>query len=99
MGRKGKRVGRVESLNQLLGRSWGRGEGMGEPPSLPPTAEVTVSTLERHDPWAFVRRALQGGKGAGGRYRKREEGGRKGGKEGGKEEVKKKSQSMVNLVQ
>ena len=81
MGRRGKRVGRVESLRQLLGRGWGRGEGRGEPPSLPPTTGVRVSTLERHDPWAFVRRPLQGGKGAGGRYRKREEGGREGGKD------------------
>ena len=89
MGKVRKRLGRVESLRQLLG--WRKGEGRAETEvsTALPAAGSRVSTLERHDPWAFVRRPVQGSSKGGGRYKRKDR----------REEGREKSQSMVNLVQ
>ena len=92
-----KRVGRVESLRRLLG-GWGgrRGEDGGALPA--PGAKL--STLERHDPWAFVKRPLHtAGGGGGGRYKRGEERSRrKRESEATMLRAEEKSQSMGNLV-
>ena len=95
-----KRVGRVESLRRLLGGWGGR---RGEEGGALPAPGAKLSTLERHDPWAFVKRPLHAGGGGGGmRYKRCEERVRR------KREVeammlrgeegREKSQSMGNLV-
>ena len=66
-----KRVGRVESLRRLLGGWGGR---RGEEGGALPAPGAKLSTLERHDPWAFVKRPLHAGGGVGGmRYKRGEE--------------------------
>ena len=95
-----KRVGRVESLRRLLGGWGGR---RGEEGGALPAPGAKLSTLERHDPWAFVKRPLHAGGGGGGmRYKKGEERVRR--KREGEammvrgEEGREKSQSMGNLA-
>ena len=97
-----KRVGRVESLRRLLG-GWGGGR-RGEEGGTLPAPGAKLSTLERHDPWAFVKRPLHAGGGGGGmRYKRGEERVRRKREEGEAmmvrgEEGREKSQSMGNLA-